>query len=132
MRAALSLIERPFKEAAAAAAPLPPRRCSPPPRPPFEARLPSYWPLGMTRFLALNVLLYDKKKTRLSEARSGGAGEVVVEVEEEGDGEEEDGRGMEIALRDAAGLHADVLVRVHAGTSVAAVRAAVTPELARR
>ena len=57
---------------------------------------------------------------------------MVVEVEEEEDGEEEVGRGMEIALRDAAGFFADVLVRVRTGTSVAAVRAAVTPELARR
>ncbi len=55
-----------------------------------------------------------------------------MEVEEEEDGEEEVGRGMEIALRDAAGFFADVLVRVRTGTSVAAVRAAVTPELARR
>ena len=57
---------------------------------------------------------------------------MVVEVEEEGDGEEEDERGREIALRDAAGVYADVVVRVRTGSSVAAVRAAVTPELARR
>ncbi len=63
MHEALSLIERPFKEAAAAAAPPPPPLMLTPSRPPFEARLPSYWPLRMeVQFLALNVLLYNNKK----------------------------------------------------------------------
>ena len=63
-----------------------------------------------------------------AERRSGMTADQVVEV----DGAGEEGGGLVVALRDAAGAIPDVLLRVWRSTSAAAVRAAAGKELIKR